>query len=427
MKYTIYGFIACMISFVAHAEDVAKVIFEKSAPMVYQIKIIDKASGNKSTIGSGFQVSSTGMLATNYHVVSDYILDKEKFTIEILDYQNNSIDASLVNFDIVHDLALLQVSGLEQQAFSLSSAAMSQGVRIYSMGNPNDLGMTIVEGTYNGLVEASRYQKYLFSGSLNSGMSGGPVLNSAAEVIGINVSKSVDGEQISFLVPVNHLMDLIGQSEQAVNEDEYSSHALAYLMADQNGYYDMLLASDWVSKKFQQFELPDQFHSSLKCWGHTLDTEGARYDETHRHCKTEDEVFLDSDFYTGSLSFNYESISSDELNTPQFYKLLEQSYVMSSFDNSESKDDTSNFRCTTDFVVLGGETEIHDEQWKVTTCIREYIDYRGLYDAGLIAIYADSEEDGHKALVITLDATGIDKVNIKRLHEMFLGSVKWNQ
>jgi serine protease Do len=427
MKYYIYGFIACMISSIVHAEDVAKVIFEQSAPMVYQIKIIDKASGNKSTIGSGFQVSSTGMLATNYHVVSDYILDKDKFTIEVLDYQNNSIEASLINFDIVHDLALVHVIGLEKQAFKLSSVPMSQGVRIYSMGNPNDLGMTIIEGTYNGLVEASRYQKYLFSGSLNSGMSGGPVLNNAAEVIGINVSKSVDGEQISFLVPVKHLIDLIAQSEQAIDEDEYYSHALAYLMADQQSYYDMLLANDWVSKKFQQFELPDQLHSSLKCWGHTLDNEGARYDETHRHCTTEDEVFLNSDFYTGSLSFDYESIKSVELNTPQFYKLLEQNYVMDDFSNSESKDDTSNFSCTTDFVVLGGKTEKHDEQWKVTTCIREYIDYRGLYDAGLIAMYADSEGAGHKALMITLNVTGIDKGNIKRLHKMFLGSVKWNR
>ena len=134
-KLYLYGLVACLFSFSTHAEDVATLLFEQSAPMVFQIKVIDKASGNKSTIGSGFQISATGVIATNYHVVSDYILDREKYSIEVLDHEHKSMKASLINFDIVHDLALLKVAELNNPALSLSQDKLSHGNRIYSMGN----------------------------------------------------------------------------------------------------------------------------------------------------------------------------------------------------------------------------------------------------------------------------------------------------
>lgn len=414
-----------LISFTLYAEDTAKLIFAQSSPMVLQVKVIDKASGNKSTIGSGFQVSAAGVIATNYHVVSDYVLDHEKYTIEVLDHNDRAMDASLINFDIVHDLALLKVNKLEESALNLSQSQPDQGNRIYSMGNPHDLGMTIIEGTYNGLVEGSRYQKYLFSGSLNSGMSGGPVLNNAGDVIGVNVSKG--GEQISFLVPVKHLKALMAQGYEPLNVDNYVVHATDDLIKDQDDYYSLLLDMDWATKEFKQFVLPDKIHKSLKCWGHTLEKKERLFDETHRHCKTEDEIYLNSDFFTGAFSFNYESYSSDKLNTSRFYNLLEEKYEISSFSNSDDKEDTTNFVCVTEFVMLNEETEIKRGPWKLTSCVREYIDYKGLYDAGLIAVHADSKDGSHRALKITLLAIGIDKKNITSLHDKFLGSVKWKQ
>jgi hypothetical protein len=406
----------------AHADDTATLLFERNAPQVFQIKVIDKASGNKASIGSGFQISPTGVIATNYHVVSDYILEREMYRIEVRDHDDEVREASLINFDIVHDLALLQVEGLEKTGLNLSQSPLAHGNRIYSMGNPNDLGMTIVEGTYNGLVEASRYRKYLFSGSLNPGMSGGPVFDAAGDVIGINVSKG--GEQLSFLVPVEHLADLVKAGFEPLNTDDYKTHANSYLMRDQDNYYGMLTAMEWLTLELQQSNLPDKFHDSLKCWGHTLDKEQNLYDEVHRHCKTTDEIFVNSNLYTGSFSFNYQSITSDELITPQFYKLLEQNHVMADFSNGSSTDDTTNFSCLTDFVELDAVTVKHSEPWKVTTCVREYVEYRGLYDAGLIATRADSNDGSHEALVISLYTTGIDRDNISKMHNKFLEHVR---
>ncbi len=422
-RFCFFSFLLGLFSTHLYADDTATRLFERNAPLVFQVKVIDQASGNKSTIGSGFQVSASGVIATNYHVVSDYILERDRYSIEILDHENNSLQSSVISFDIVHDLALLQTDGLSAQALALSEDALAHGNQIYSMGNPNDLGMTIVDGTYSGLVEASRYNKYLFSGSLNPGMSGGPVFNGDGEVIGINVSKG--GEQISFLVPARHLVELMSQGYEPLGTDDYNAHAISYLLDDQDVYYRSLLDADWLTKNFLNFELPDKFHDSLKCWGHSKNDIDIRYQETHRHCKTEDEIYLKPDFYTGSFNFSYVSIISEELNTIQFYKLLETKYSIPSFANSNDRQESTNFVCNTEFIYLGGKAEQHDTPWKVTSCIRAYIAYEGLYDTGLIAMYADSSDGKHEALMISLNASGISKQNISRLHNKFMGKVKW--
>ncbi len=422
-RFYLFALLLGLLPFHSYADDTATKLFERNSPLVFQIKVIDQASGNKSTIGSGFQVSPSGVIATNYHVVSDYILDSDKYSIEVLDHENNSHQSSLISFDIVHDLALLQAEGMDDQSLELNVDTLAHGNRIYSMGNPNDLGMTIVEGIYNGLVEASRYNKYLFSGSLNPGMSGGPVFNNNGKVIGVNVSKG--GEQISFLVPARHLIELMSHGFKPLNADDYNAHAIDSLSDDQDVFYRTLLNADWLMKDFQGFELPDKIDDSLKCWGHSEDDNDMRYEETHRHCKTEDEIYLKADFYTGSFNFSYASITSEELNKIQFYKLLESKYLISSFSNSYDKQETTNFACNTEFIYLGGKSEQHDTPWKVTSCIRAYIDYEGIYDAGLIALYADASDGRYESLMIRLNASGISKQNITSLHNKFMGKVKW--
>ncbi len=56
----------------------------------------------------------------------------------------------------------------------------------------------MTEGTYNGLVQRSFYPRIFFGGALNPGMSGGPALDDAGQVVGVNVSKRLDGDLLSF-------------------------------------------------------------------------------------------------------------------------------------------------------------------------------------------------------------------------------------
>ena len=57
-------------------------------------------------------------------------------------------------------------------AFRGADRPLARGERIYSLGNPLDIGFAVTEGTYNGLVQRSFYPRIFFGGALNPGMGG---------------------------------------------------------------------------------------------------------------------------------------------------------------------------------------------------------------------------------------------------------------
>ena len=185
----------------------AESLYRDLQDRIFQIQVIDQISNKKSSIGSGFLLNAEGLIATNYHVVSEFILAPEKYRIEYLDHLGQSGVLSIQYIDVIHDLALVKGEVASQGYLELSERQLSKGAQIYAIGNPHDLGMSIIEGTYNGLLEKSQYQKILFSGSLNPGMSGGPALDEAGKVIGVNVSTA--GNDLSFLVPAKYLQALV--------------------------------------------------------------------------------------------------------------------------------------------------------------------------------------------------------------------------
>ena len=146
----------------AGAQQIASTLFEDLRTMVYQVRVIDVASGDKTSIGSGFRVSENGYVATNFHVVELIVNAPAKHRLELVVDDDAVISASVVAVDVVHDLAIIRIENTDSAPFSLSSGPLAKGERIYSMGNPRDLGMTIIEGNYNGLVKTSRFERLLF-------------------------------------------------------------------------------------------------------------------------------------------------------------------------------------------------------------------------------------------------------------------------
>ena len=95
-----------------------------------------------------------------------------------------TIKADVVAFDIVNDLALLKVPVKFSQVLKVRPGAVKDGDKIFSIGLPKDLGMSIVEGNYNGILKEGIYENILMSSPINSGMSGGPTLNKNSDVVG---------------------------------------------------------------------------------------------------------------------------------------------------------------------------------------------------------------------------------------------------
>ena len=180
-----------------------------------------KDRGSQTSVGSGFFVSGDGHIVTNFHVVSDAALKPERHDLVYV-----TADGREAPLQILQARRAARPRAAEGRptpaprhfdalAFRPEAQPLSQGERIYSLGNPLDVGFAVTEGTYNGLVKRSFYPQIFFGGALSAGMSGGPALDQDGRVIGVNVARRVDGEQVSFLVPAASPRALLARGRDA--------------------------------------------------------------------------------------------------------------------------------------------------------------------------------------------------------------------
>jgi hypothetical protein len=276
--------------------------------------------------------------------------------------------------------------------------------------------MSIVEGIYNGLMEDSLYKKILFSGSINPGMSGGPAMNKAKEVIGINVSTA--GNEVSFLVPVEHLQTLHERVAGAppATDINWKERIRGQLVENQQRYMKRLLEPSWDSLEVGEAKVPGELLKVFKCWGKSEDKEKDLYNYAYISCSTSDNIFLSPGFSTGNIIYKYFWITSKGLNPVRFYNLYENHFRIPNPYENALEDDVTNFNCDNDFVDVGGRDA------KVLWCARRYKKFSDLYDINLSLALIDRNDRGLLAEVVAL---GISKANAVEFARKFLKEIQW--
>ena len=177
----------------------ARKIYEQARPSLVQIRTLLKGRASQTSVGSGFFVTAQGHILTNFHVVSEAALKPERHDLVYVTADGREAPLAILQLDVLHDLALLRAgdagasAGRPGRAFDAlpfrpANEPLAQGERIYSLGNPLDVGFAFTQGTYNGLVARSFYPQIFFGGALSAGMSGGPALDDEGHVIGVNVA-----------------------------------------------------------------------------------------------------------------------------------------------------------------------------------------------------------------------------------------------
>lgn len=408
-------FLALFSCLPAHAvvTDDANRLYQAHKDAIYQIRIIEKSSGNKASIGSGFQISANGRVASNFHVVSDAVKKPDGYLIEYLASDGSKGSMQLLAVDVVNDLALLQHDRAGTPFLQLHQAELNKGTRIFSLGNPHDLGMTVVEGTYNGLVDHTLYERVLFTGSLNPGMSGGPTLNRDGEVVGINVSTA--GNQISFLVPVKHLRALDESPLAATEKPEWNAQLEQQLLQHQQRYVDELLDHDWKQEPLGAVTVPTEIAPYVKCWGDKSDDKESLYQITSRTCHVDESLFLSGSFNTGSFRIQYRWFDTEKLNPLQFYTQMENLFFMD-INNSAYKDDVTPFACEDSFIDLNGTS------WKVHWCARRYKRFPALHDVSVSLAALASQRQG---MLVNFSMAGVSRDNALKVTRRFMGALQW--
>lgn len=154
--------------------------------------------------GSGFIIDNE-LIATNAHVVegcnSAYIsLNKQG--------KNYKVDG-FVAIDRVNDLIILKVSGLYGAKLTMGFETLPEiGERIFAIGNPKGLSGTFSEGIISGIRDLSTSQVLQITAPISPGSSGGAVLNSFGQVIGIAFASFTSGQNLNFAIPVKYLIRL---------------------------------------------------------------------------------------------------------------------------------------------------------------------------------------------------------------------------
>ena len=170
-------------------------------------------STGQSYIGSGFVIGDGGQIATNYHVIEGIVTGTVKLVGETIAHPIDQVIA----VDKAKDLAIIEAASLAAPPLPLGdSDTVRIGQAVYAVGNPQ--GLT---GTFSsGIISAIRPEgNVLVAGTviqitapISPGSSGGPVLDSNAEVIGIAVGQHTGGQNLNFAIPVQYLKDLLTKS-----------------------------------------------------------------------------------------------------------------------------------------------------------------------------------------------------------------------
>ena len=403
----------------------AKALFERAKSAIVQVRLLLQSASEQSTIGSGFVVKSDPSqgtwVVTNYHVVSSLALHPDRYRIELRGTDQRIANARLVAIDVRHDLAVLHIEPEPNPwpTLELRSAPLSQGSHIYSLGNPLELGFLISEGLYNGLVENRLYDQILFSGALNPGMSGGPAIDSAAHVIGVNVATRRDGELLSFLVPLTYLRPLLDAAYQSQPQDkwlpeigrqlsEHQAFITARLLGKPDGESDARTASgNGLSSQTLVNRAVVTLDSRItRCWAAGSTSDKAKIHSDSLNCRMNDSLYVSEGGYTGYLDIRHTLMRNKSLATAQFLGLRSDPGYYGLGGGSRTAP-----RCKQTYV----QAKAH--AYRTTVCMKAYQKFDKLYD---VTVEAEQIDDTQERLTSVLSLSGFSFENAQRLGKVFM-------
>ena len=396
-------------------------IYADTRPRLVQVRTLLKTQDSQSSVGSGFLVSAEGHLITNYHVVSSYALQPDRHRLVYATVDGKQGALQLLAFDVVHDLALLKpvdpapLQGRGVIAFRPAEQALPRGARLFSLGNPLDVGFAVTEGAYNGLAERHYLPTLFFGGTLNPGMSGGPALDDQGRLIGVNVAARRDGEQVSFLVPAAAAQALLARAHAAAPITQaVHAEVSRQLLDHQAGLVDRFIAQGWRPAGHPRYRVPVPAETFLRCWGSGTPPSERGLMFERSDCTMDSVVFVDGPLLTGYIAVRHESYDGSRLGPWRFQQRYSGSFRNEAFPTE------NRFRTAAQCVERTVDRD--GLPLRAVVCLAAYKKLPGLYDLSVLTATLDGKTVGVQG---RLDAHGLSFDNAQRLTRHYLDGFGW--
>ncbi|MBC8173692.1 MAG: trypsin-like peptidase domain-containing protein, partial [Chitinophagales bacterium] len=202
----------------AYSNTVSSVI-ENAADAVVHIHVVKKVKQRNNTVaempatGSGFVISSDGYIVTNHHVI------EQAQSIKAVLSNGKTLHADVKGFDPSTDIAVIKIDegGLKILPFANSDSLLVGQIAI-AIGNPLGFQQTVTAGIISALGRTLKAHNGRLiddviqtDAALNPGNSGGPLMNSAGQVIGVNTATIMSAQGLCFAVSSNISAHVAGQ------------------------------------------------------------------------------------------------------------------------------------------------------------------------------------------------------------------------
>lgn len=224
-------------------------VVKKSMPSVVGITTLEtvddifREEKDVQGVGSGVIIDSDGYILTNSHVIADGNAKE----IKVLFENGDQVKSKLLWFDQTLDLAIIKVDikGLIPMELG-DSDSLIVGELAIAIGNPLGLEFqrTVTSGIISGLNRSISIDRNTIidnliqtDASINLGNSGGPLLNSKGQLIGINTAKIQSGEGLGFSIPINSTKSII---KEVIEKGTFETVQLGIMGRDIQEYQSML-------------------------------------------------------------------------------------------------------------------------------------------------------------------------------------------
>lgn len=402
----------------------AQQLYASAQQDLLQLRVLLKNGNSQSSVGSGFLIGSSNLVVTNFHVISQIALEPETYFGEYKDTQGKSGAIELLAVDVLHDLAIVRVQRQGTGFFNLPHSPgdgpqpqlepLSQGEKLYSLGNPLDLGFTISEGTYNGISARGFSDQLMFTGPVNPGMSGGPNVTADAQVAGVNVAHRRDGELVSFLVPAIYVQQLLARVNSTMTPPaDFKPIIGEQLLQHQAVMVDTLLDKPFSIKELGPYRVPVRESDQVRCWGNSESSAKKAYSVASINCSMESAIFVSGDLQTGHITMRHQYARNRKLNSLQFAQLASKMFSNQVYSSAKSETITP-AACTEDFI------QHHNISLRALVCAEAYHKFKDLYDFTLITA---STDDSQMSLQSMINIQGVSYRNGTKLIGQFLQAI----